>query len=651
MPTYNPLHKYRSYQYHFVLIATDKINNLVGFDTNTEGDLDRYKHPEGDKYGAKEFGGVKYAVIYNSMQDSEFFIDNLELTHVNGSSSEAGVSESVLTTKMNMVVKEPYTADFITAMHTAYQNVSNSENKPKSLAIQNMRFGLKIIFTGYINDNSANNPNVIANINLLTFCISTLDMALSKDGATYNITCVPMINSAAYRSPTTNFGGIKVTVNRKLSDAIKKLQDNINDNMKKKHDEYKKAKPDEDAPLLEYHILLDPTYNDDSYVLDQMANDQHDGDDNSKLNFTTTDNDTLTKILEHMMNLSQKVAKETHIVDNVRYTHRIVSGGPYYSKDGKKEKYVYLIYRQKLSHQDLVNSGDSKKVTFPLNYDYLYTGKNYDIITFDMRIKGMATSKELITVINPTSYSGDNKNTVDVAKKVSDSKKKDASKLTTGENEEVLTTTFNDDKTQAKTLSRIDPQRSGMGALAPETLYSGRKAISAALIGTMNDNLNIRLVGNPALLQNLVPDTSMFVDNNGEIKSAADIMKSFGDSETNHFIAYPSMNINVRVPKPSYLQGASAGGIDNYYSSPFFDDRYYFIKDTVSKFSHGVFEQSMDMVVMVKDDMPQISTTTIGDTKSDTVAIDKDPTSPMNQVANSSFFGNNGGTKNPNSIW
>lgn len=651
MPTYNPLHKYRSYQYHFVLIATDKINNLVGFDTNTEGDLDRYKHPEGDKYGAKEFGGVKYAVIYNSMQDSEFFIDNLELSHINAATTDAGVSETVQTQKMSMVVKEPYTADFITAMHTAYQNVSNSENKPKSLAIQNMRFGLKIIFTGYVNDNSANNPNVIANINLQTFTISTLDMALSKDGATYNITCVPMINSAAYRSPTTNFGGINVTVKNKLSDGIKNLQDLINDNIKKKYDEYKKTNPDDTAPMLEYHLLLDPIYNDDSYVLDQVANDQYNGDDNSTLNFTTSNTDTLTKIIEHMMHMSQKVAKETNIVDNVRYTHRIVSGGPYYSKDGKKEKYVYVIYRQKLSHQDLVNSGDSKKVTFPLNYDYLYTGKNYDIITFDMRIKGMATSKELITVINPTSYSGDNKSTVDVAKKVSDSKKTDASKLTTGENEQVPITTFNDDKTQAKPLSRIDPQRNGMGSLAPETLYSGRKAISAALIGSMNDKLHIRLVGNPALLQSLVPESGMFVDNSGEVKSAADIIKSFGDSETNHFIAYPSMNINVRVPKPSYLQGAASGGIDNYYSSPFFDDRYYYINETISKFSHGVFEQNMDMTVMIKDDVPQIATSKIGDKKSDTVAKDNDSYSANNQVANSSFFGNNGAAKNPNSIW
>jgi hypothetical protein len=40
--------------------------------------------------------------------------------------------------------------------------------------------------------------------------------------------------------------------------------------------------------------------------------------------------------------------------------------------------------------------------------------------------------------------SGDNKSTVEVSKKVSDSDKKDASKLVTGENEEVMTTTYND---------------------------------------------------------------------------------------------------------------------------------------------------------------------------------------------------------------
>lgn len=646
MATYNPLHQYRSYQYHFILIATDKINNLIGFDNNTEGDLDRYKHPEGNKYGAKEFGGMKYAVIYNSMQDSNFFIDSLELSHVNGASSDKGVSESVLTSKMNMVVKEPYTADFITAMHIAFQSVSNDKNIPKSLAIQNMRFGLKIIFTGYINDNDANKPNIITNINLLTFCISTLDMSLSKDGATYNITCVPMINAAAYRSPTTNFGGIKVTVKKKLSEAVKKLQDVINDNMKKKYDEYKKKNPEDTSPLLEYNILLDPLYNDDSYVLDQFSADQHNGDDDSTVNFTTTDSDTLTKILENLMHMSQKITKEMAESNSVRYTHRIVSGGPYYPKDGKVEKYVYLIYRQKLSEQESDNS-NSKIVSFPLSYDYLYTGKNYDILNFDMRIKGMATSKELITVINPSSYSGNNKNTEDVAKKVADSDKNDASKLKTGENEEVATTTFNDDNTKAKPLTRIDPQRLGAGAIAPETLYSGRKAISAALIGTMNDNLNIRIVGNPALLGNMVPDASMFVNNEGDIKSAADIIKAFGAETNNHYSSYPSMNINVRVPKPSTMQGNvySSSEAETYYSLPFFDDRYYYIKDTISKFSHGVFEQTMDLVVMNKEEkISPISTDKIGDKKSDTtnVAKDKptDPNSASAQKKKSSFFNN-----------
>lgn len=624
MATYNPLHQYRSYQYHFVLIATDKINNLIGFDDNSDGDLDRYKHAEDNKYGAKEFGGVKYAVIYNSMQDSNFYIDNLEMTQKNGSSSDKGVSESVMTQKMSMVIKEPYTADFITAMHIAFQNVSNAENVPKSLAIQNMRFGLKIIFTGYTEDNTANKPNIITNISLLTFSISTLDMALSKDGATYNLTCVPMINSAAYRSPTTNFGGMKVTVKKKLSDAIKKIQDTINNNMKAKYEELKKKSPEDTGPVLEYHILLDPIYAGDEYVLDQFSGDQHNGDDDSTVNFTTTDSDTLTKILENLMNMSQKIAKETEIVDNVRYTHRIISGGPYYSKDGKTEKYVYLIYRQKLSPQ-VSDDSNSQVVTFPLSYDYLYTGKNYDILNFDMRIKGMATSKELITVINPTSYSGDNKSTVDTSKKVSDSDKKDASKLTTGENEEVMTSTFNEDTTKAKPLTRVDPQRIGTGAIAPDTLYLGRKAVSDALIGTMNDNLTIRLIGNPALLKTLVPDSSMFVNASGDVKSAAEVIAKFGTNVNNHYSAYPCMDINVRVPKPSTMQGDvyTSSEAETYYSLPFFDDRYYFIKDTISRFSHGVFEQSMDLVVMNKDEkIPVIANKRIGDKKSDTGAAE-----------------------------
>jgi muramidase (phage lysozyme) len=58
-----------------------------------------------------------------------------------------------------------------------------------------------------------------------------------------------------------------------------------------------------------------------------------------------------------------------------------------------------------------------------------------------------------------------------------------------------------------------------------------------------------------------------------------------------------TVKINIRMPKPSYLQGAPSGDDNNFYSSPFWNSNSNFqIHDILSKFTKGKFIQILKLV-------------------------------------------------------
>jgi|688.fasta_scaffold00062_57 muramidase (phage lysozyme) len=272
--TPNPLHKYRSYSYHFILLAGPSVETTFADIDNTEdkSDLSRYSHPDNaaDRYTAKTTSaGNKYSVIYNSMQDADFSIVDLEISHVFQNTPEKSLGFSLeVMTLLNMSILEPFTMDFPAILLIAAQSSAGlSDGADISMAIESLTFGLKIIFVGYLDDYNNNQPHVIDSINVIPFEITTMSMTLSNKGTSYSLKCASLFNDAANSSASMNTGGVSYKSTALLSDALQKLQESVN----KRSEENKSASLVQPNQLCE--IKLDEAYKSNEYVL-EVSDDQ-----------------------------------------------------------------------------------------------------------------------------------------------------------------------------------------------------------------------------------------------------------------------------------------------------------------------------------------------------------------------------------------
>lgn len=263
----NPLHSYRSYQYHFVLICSSDQEAVSNIDNDLDvSDLSRFMHPSGgpeNKYNAKDINGTKYVIAYNSMVDVEFSIDSLTLEYNilgggSGRSYEATNAEGEHNLKIEVI--EPYTADFVTALHTIADSLG--------VVITDLKFGIKIIFVGYPDDHHTSSPHIVANVNIIPFQLTEISMSLTARGAHYDLECIPFFNNAANHHSASKIGGVSTTLPESLPDAVSKFEKEANDQAKKSQDSQPDSKP------YKYKIILDDAYKDPKYKLDIVADDQ-----------------------------------------------------------------------------------------------------------------------------------------------------------------------------------------------------------------------------------------------------------------------------------------------------------------------------------------------------------------------------------------
>jgi muramidase (phage lysozyme) len=632
MATNNPLHKYRTYAYHFILLVSKNTTELANVDSSENAEiLDRYMYPEGDitqKYSLKKIKDVEYVVVYNSMQGAEFSIDSVEMMHNSYTMDNSVRTTGALMNSLSMRIVEPLTVEFMTALYTAYSNVTGKALDGNiDLNLADIKLGLKVIFVGQLDDENSSKPHIITNVNLYEFIIKSVDMQVTSKGAVYDLECTPLPNGVAFHPDVSNIGGSSFKASYKMGDALRDLFVAINDRSKKS----KETNPEQE--FFEYKLLIDEKYEEPKYVLDNVSDAQKDTydhapqtkangndkaseapsnntDDVNKKNvenvgknimFSVKMDDTITKVITDITSLSKEVEKDKHVnfddpKNPVSYMPKIVSD---HSVPGQL---VYHLKRDPINHateipQPSVPSTNDNKLNFPLEYDYIYTGKNIDVIKFDIRLKGylMASSKY---VVNHPQNIKNNEDLNNSNKNLTDPNKTDYSKNAVGNEQGQQNTTYNNSPSSHVAPIFSDNQRFGSGSLNPASVFGMRKAISGTP-SILPNEMTLEIIGNPALLAGFIipPDT---YGKNGETNDVKTVDENLNKHEED--TGHPSsgmvmVKVNVRVPKPSYLQGSVIEeGYDNFYSTPFFfNDGYYMLMQIVSRFSHGTFKQIMTL--------------------------------------------------------
>lgn len=388
----NPLHQFRSSQYHFVWLCASSSEVITSIDKDEDvADLSRYHHPEGgpeNKYNAKDMNGSSYVVLYNSMTDVEFSIDTLTLEYIlvgGGSSQNYEATNAQGESNLKIEVIEPYTADFITALYTAADSVGVELNA--------LQCGLKIIFVGYPDDNNTSRPHIIADVNITAFFITEVTMSLTARGAHYDIECTPTFNNAANHHSSSKIGGVTTALPETLPDAITKFETEANEQAKKSQESNPESKP------YKYKIVLDDAYKDPKYKLDIVSDDQRNTFNGSKP--LTKNNTSSEKVPDYADQTSDSTnatsSDTTQNIQDSKDSKGVVGG----SADSKPDMTLVQYGEEKLRSFDNKNFEEYQKYRDTLFIQAVQKGSNVEKALQDARIGAAEKfNKEIMSSID-----------------------------------------------------------------------------------------------------------------------------------------------------------------------------------------------------------------------------------------------------------
>lgn len=282
------------------------------------------------------------------------------------------------------------------------------------------------------------------------------------------------------------------------------------------------------------------------------------------------------------------------------------------------------------------SSRDSSVLPDILEYDYIYTGKNVDVLQFDMSVKLGYNALTQIQVNHPEPNNSNQTITPENSALTQPDPNEEAggaSKVTSSRLRGTDTSSTPSGSPIGPTV--VDPLRIGSGSLSPETLFAARKNVSDQISIALSNQVSVlKIVGNPLLLAGYTVPSDMLGSGAEEptSESVANAQKEHEAKTGGKTGMTPTVKVNVRSPKPSYMQGDTQGEDDNYYSSPFWININNFRIDKItSKFTRGEFVQFLDLYSLAE--------------QSNTDYHSSDPNSPAPEGGGEG--GGGGGTTSP----
>lgn len=407
---YNPLSTMRTYSYHHILLAardTQTVNNLL---RNT--DMDVYLHPDqkgkGYRFSAQSSSPNSphdYVVIINGMTDVQFAIDSVKLEsfiipemsnnpNVARSSIAAGVTGSVSITEM-------YGARLIEVMSTAAKDIG--------VQLISMPFILKTVFVGHGYDGK---PVVVSGVKPLYFMITNISCVFSNIGTQYSFDIAPLENGVGNEPAMATVGQAnKFKTAGTVKDAITAFFGAIH---RVQEGQRTKTTTGDASTVIEYDFeFVKPTnpltqgYDSDMYKIDQLTSASRDGD---SFYMEVPTGDTIPQGIERILQASSKVLEEMKTVrtEDGSYTPKWfpqIKSEVFYERDGRR-RILYRIGKREVvvtppmedacsekagaTNQERNNAilklvDASKRSGDLLEFDYMFTGKNTEVLDFEMK--------------------------------------------------------------------------------------------------------------------------------------------------------------------------------------------------------------------------------------------------------------------------
>jgi hypothetical protein len=385
----NILSTYRSYAYHHILVVCESSD--VAASLAETDNIDPYMIETGPS-GLREgtIGGGRYVVLINGMTDAQTYIVSAKWSIMTNLGTDHKAMSMMTSGEID--IHETGAVMFLTKILSACTYLGA---EPQSLS-----YLIKTIFVGHKDQvDSDNSTTFITAIKPFLFYLTNITASVTQTGTDFVLT-MQGINDGAAHIPANGAvaKGLTVTFTKGMSleDALKHLEGVIKQQYTRSKEQVKcslerngvKIGFDEAFKDLEYVFTLSEHYKSGNYKVG-TATVPEDG----KGNFTIT-NDTkgdIYTLLQQLIMSSKEILDERKPVgpDNRKEVRTAVIGTTY--KHGiDKDQIIYKIIdmTQVVVPSDNPSKGFAPAEDDPtLEFDYIYTGHNIDIIDFDMKLQ------------------------------------------------------------------------------------------------------------------------------------------------------------------------------------------------------------------------------------------------------------------------
>lgn len=426
------LASFRSYSYYHVLAMCDSTETADALAASTQEGV--WDHATADTrvadnrpgtqdlgpYSPKRVEGAgKYIILINGATDASFVIETAKWTTATGASAVPGDKGTSLAIEGSIRISEPKGIAFLDQVVKCSVALGVDSSQ--------VVYVIKTFFVGFGFNETQTQPEYsehITDIPPLTFLVYDVTGSFNEAGGSYEMKFVAAGHGAA-RLPQYSkaVNAMSVTAGASLEQTLKRLQDNINENYAKYFTcvyEQIRAQQGDTADILRslrkvnYVIEVGEDYKDKNgikYVVTNQSQQYKNGagcSDPAQVTFPA--HTSIENAISTIMMMSPQVQADMSTGDTAnraKYEYKVhsalVSKQAPDAEEGVLDFTIYYRVERFLVPKDIVYnaafqtlSQDDEQLQNDPNYralrdniiefDYLYTGKNIDILEFEMKV-------------------------------------------------------------------------------------------------------------------------------------------------------------------------------------------------------------------------------------------------------------------------
>ena len=409
MATYNPLNEFNTFSYHHFLLVVDSTAAADRLQDNAQ--FFRLVNEEETMQGVR--------VIINPLKSNRYFIENVEWTNWLAQNNEDYGGTVMAGGEFTVV--EPNGMSFMNDVMDQLISIG--------VGTGTCQWVLKTIFVGQTNVGGSGSSSLEYITNITPYLLTMWDLEIEFDeaGGRYGFKFVAAGSGAGLSTaannmpfgtnPTVNLGSSDSTGAVTLEQALRKLESHANETVQQRYKEAEAAreKMSESPPpqeVVKFVIEIPESLKQPHYIVASPGR-AGAGPDGSSPILAMDPGATMTDAIMEVLKMCERLMADS-VKPGQRMEHFIVSAEVLDAPGSNPRKtYVFHIKERPIEpvKDPAAKDGGTGTGELPeadrraiengqmLEFDYLYTGKNIDVLGFDMKMAaGLAFLESIISI-------------------------------------------------------------------------------------------------------------------------------------------------------------------------------------------------------------------------------------------------------------